>query len=295
MYVAGGMTDKAELTRLAEAGYNNRKLVPEHPRIIAGWERDAAAYREAADAEYDLPYLDEAGGGTARTRLDIFWPHGSDRETCHIAMFVHGGYWQGLDRKFFSHLARGPNRHGIALALPSYDLCPDVDIATIERQIASVCLFLWNTYGRRVVISGHSAGGHLTAAMLVQDFGQFDRAAPFDLVPAGLSISGIFDLRDLVFTSLNDKVGMTDETARAASPLFKPAPAGKTLLSFVGEKESAAFHWQSQEIARVWGSGGAAVEHLVVPGADHFTIVAQLTDPNSIMSKSLATLALTTA
>ncbi|MFC7689242.1 alpha/beta hydrolase [Paeniroseomonas aquatica] len=99
-----------------EAEYNNRALVPEHPGIIAGWVRDAAAFRAGwAEAALDLPY-----GPGERERLDLFRP--GPGENWPVALFVHGGYWQSLDRRVFSHCARGLLAHGVAVAVPSYDL-----------------------------------------------------------------------------------------------------------------------------------------------------------------------------
>ena len=52
-----------------------------------------------------------------------------------IVVFIHGGYWQALDSSFFSHLARGLNAHGIGVAIPGYDLCPDVTVDHIIQQM----------------------------------------------------------------------------------------------------------------------------------------------------------------
>lgn len=291
MYVARGTDDGAELGRLCEAAYNARAAVPEFPAILAAWERDAARFRAGAEAELDLPYLDEAGGGGERTRMDIFWPAGADRSACPLVLFVHGGYWQALDRKYASHLAAGPLARGLAVAMPSYDLCPGVDLATIARQIAAACLFLHRGHARPVTVCGHSAGGHLAAAMLALDFAVLDRAAPAGIVPAGLAISGLFDLRDLVHTSINDRLGLTGESARRASPMFAPPPAGKRFVAVVGERESEAFHWQSRELVARWGAAGVAAEYRSLPGANHFTAVAGLADPASGLVDTLAGLA----
>jgi hypothetical protein len=84
-----------------QAEYGNRARVHEHPAIIAGWARDAAAFRAAwPDADLGLPY-----GPGERERLDLFRP--GSGEAWPAALFLHGGYWQALDRSFFSHMARG--------------------------------------------------------------------------------------------------------------------------------------------------------------------------------------------
>lgn len=291
MYVASGITDESKLRALCEPAYNARAAVPEFPDILNRWEHDAAAWRDSAKGELDLPYLDEAGGGSARTRLDLFWPDGAESASCPIAMFIHGGYWQALDRKYFSHIARGPNAHGIALAVPSYDLCPKVDIATIERQMTAAVAFLFNSYGRQILVCGHSAGGHLTGAMLSFDFSGLDHALPQNLVPGGIAISGLFDLRDMMHSSVNDNLRLSEETARAASPLLRPAPAGKHVIACAGEAESEAFHWQSRELARQWGRAGNQCQYHIQRGRNHFTVLDDLADPDGSLAIELAAMA----
>ena len=112
-----------------EAEYNNRARVPEHPHLMAGWVRDAAAYREAHP-----PRLLRYGPGE-RTRIDLF-PGGGGGP---LVVFIHGGYWQALDSSSFSHCARGLNSHGISVAVPTYDLCPTVSVADIITQMRMAC------------------------------------------------------------------------------------------------------------------------------------------------------------
>ncbi len=243
-----------------EAEYNNRAKVPEHPAIIAAWTRDAAAYRAAhADAELGLDY-----GPGERTKLDLFWP-ASGRDA-PLALFIHGGYWQSLDRAAFSHMAAGLNAHGVAVAVPSYDLCPQVTVAAIVAQIEHAAAFLHRRHGRAMLAIGHSAGGHLAAMLQVWD------AA---VVPAALPVSGIFDLEPLVATSVNGALGLDAATARALSPLHRRPPGGR-LHAVVGGAEGAEYARQSREIARAWGGAWESV-----PGANHFTVVGPLADPGS--------------
>lgn len=291
MFVVEGKLDGDELRQACEKNYNNRAMVPEHPEIIGKWLEDAAAYREAAQADFDIPYLEQGLGGSERTRLDIFWPKDADRDSCPMAMFIHGGYWQGQDRKSLSHLARGAVERGVAVAMPSYDLCPDVTIGTITQQMAAACLYLWRTYKRRLAVSGHSAGGHLTAAMFITDFSSVDDSAPRQLVPAAMPISGIFDLRDLTFMSVNDKAGMSMEEAEAWSPLLAPAPTSGVVHAVVGGAESPAFHWQSRTLADEWGKAGVQTSYEAPDGENHFTVVLPLADPASDLAARFAELA----
>lgn len=245
-----------------EKEYNNRARVPEHPGIIASWARDAAAYREAKP-----PRPIRYGDGERHT-LDLF-----EAGEGPTMMFIHGGYWQALDKSFHSHLARGLNALGVSVAVPSYDLCPNVRIGDIVEQIREACSVLTRTTNAPVVVSGHSAGGHLAACMLATEAH----------VPAAYSISGLFELAPLIPTSLNDKLQLDATEAEALSPLLWPAPEGKTLDAVVGADESSEFLRQSAEIVRVWGEDSVATRYEEIEGANHFTAIAPLADPGSAM------------
>jgi arylformamidase len=263
-----------------EVEYNNRARVPENPAIIAGWSRDAAAYRETH------PPKVIAYGKGERNRIDLFSGDGAGP----IVVFIHGGYWQALDGSFFSHLAAGLNAHGIDVAVPSYDLCPAVSIGDIIGEMRAAVRELAK-FGRPLVVSGHSAGGHLAACMLATDWRAFDASLPENPVVAAYAISGLFDLGPLVGTSINKAMGLDEATARAASPLFWTAPARGSLDAVVGENESAEYFRQSRTIVEHWGAAGVATRFGVIPGANHFTAIAPLADPASPMTLRLKELA----
>ena len=263
-----------------EVEYNNRARVPENPAIMAGWAKDAAAYRER-HAPRAIAY-----GPGARNTIDFF--AGIDEGP--IVVFIHGGYWQALDGSFFSHLAGGLNAHGISVAIPSYDLCPAVTVDQIIQQMRMATRELARL-GRSLVISGHSAGGHLAACMLATDWPADDASLPRELVVAAYAISGLFDLGPLVGTSINKALQLNDLTARAASPLFWKAPARGSLDAVVGANESAEYFRQSKTIVEHWGAAGIATRFGVVPDTNHFTAIAPLADPGSSMTLRLKELA----
>jgi arylformamidase len=263
-----------------EVEYNNRARVPENPSIMAGWARDAAAYR-ARRAPRSIPY-----GPGARNTIDFF--PGDDGGP--IVVFVHGGYWQSFDGSSFSHLAGGLNAHGISVAIPSYDLCPNVTVDDIIQQMRAASRELARL-GRPLVISGHSAGGHLAACMLATDWPAFDASLPEDLVVAAYAISGLFDLGPLVETSINNALRLDHAAARAASPLFWKVPTRGSLDAVVGENESAEYFRQSRTIVDRWGAAGIATRFGLVPDANHFTAIAPLADPQSPMVLRLKELA----
>lgn len=250
-----------------EAEYNNRARVPDHPTHIAGWQRDAAAYRDGARCELDLAY-----GPGERHRVDLFHPQGGDAGG-PVVLFIHGGYWQALDKSTASHLARGANGRGLTVAIPSYTLAPAARLADIVADIENAANFVMRRMGRPLVVTGHSAGGHLTACLM----GRPDMLQR--PVRAAMPISGLFDLPPLVQTSINRALGLTVEEARRLSPLEWVPPAGGRLIAAVGGAESSEFLRQSHAIAERWSEHGVVTRYHEVPGAHHFDVIAGLADP----------------
>ena len=263
-----------------EVEYNNRARVPENPALMAGWASDAAAYRELR-APRSISY-----GSGPRNTIDLFSGDGKGP----IVVFIHGGYWQALDASSFSHCAGGLNAHGIDVAVPSYDLCPQVSVDTIIQEMRAAAGELARL-GRPLVISGHSAGGHLAACMLATDWRGLAASLPKELVIAAYSISGLFDLVPLVETSINKALQLDAVTAEAVSPLLWKAPAHGSLDAVVGGEESAEYFRQSRIMTEAWAAAGLPTRYGTLAGANHFTAIAPLADPASPMVMRLKELA----
>lgn len=248
-----------------EAEYNNRARVPGHPAIIAGWMADAAAFRLAHPPQ-SLPY-----GAGPREVMDLFLP----TQIRGAAVFFHGGYWQALGREAVSHCAAGLVAQGIAVAVPSYDLCPQVPLTRIVEQAEAAARTLHARVGMPILAMGHSAGGHLAAMLL----------ARMPIVAAAMPISGVFWLEPLLRTSINVALGLDATMAQAASPALLPSP-GRPLHAVVGGAESSEFLRQSREFASLWGGGFEALT-----GLDHFTVLAPLQTAQHPLTMRAAALA----
>lgn len=272
-----------------EVEYDNRARVPEHPEIFARWTHEAENYRvdmlKAGRAELGLSY-----GDTPRQCFDLFLPEAG--EAAPLAIFVHGGWWRSLDPSLFSQMARGLNNRGVAVAVAGYDLCPNVSIAEIIEQIRRACAFLWQRYGRRILVYGHSAGGQLAAAMVATDWPSLYPKAPADLVPAGYAISGVFDLTPLIGMSVNQDLRLDAANVRAVSPLFWPVKPGGIFDAAAGGLESSEFKRQSQTIVQSWRQSGVQTRYQEIAGTNHFTVIDALADPQSAMTARVAELAL---
>jgi arylformamidase len=266
-----------------ETEYDNRARVPDHPQIFARWATDSASYRARLPAPRQVRI---SYGPTPREIIDLF----DARPDAPLAVFIHGGWWRNFEPLLFSHLAGGLNAHGIGVALPGYNLCPQVSIADIIEEMRRALLALWRRHGKRMLVLGHSAGGHLTAALMATDWPARDATAPANLVPAGYAISGVYDLAPLVHVSMNQDLRLDVDGARKISPVSWPAPRGSILDAVVGARESNEFLRQSRIIADVWGKAGVATRYEEIAGANHFTVLDLLTDPDSAMVARLLAL-----
>lgn len=265
------------------AEYNNRVRVPEHPQIIEGWRTDATAYRaEVQGAELDVAY-----GARLRNRVDLFHAARSDRRPAVV--FIHCGYWRSLDKSMFSHVAAGAVDRGLTAAIAGYTLCPEVTIPDIIDEIRQCCVFLSRRLARPLVIVGHSAGGHLAACLAATDWVHYGMDA--GLIRGGMGISGIYDLRPLLATPINDDLKLTATTAALASPLLWPMPNRCPFHLEVGTEESGEFLRQSRSLAAAWTGLGLDAPYGEVPGANHFSILSHLADPDGEMMRRVAELA----
>jgi arylformamidase len=242
--------------------------------------------RGAARGELDLPY-----GDGERQRYDLYL---AGDPGAALVVFIHGGYWQLGSRQDTAFVARAFTAAGIDLAVPSYSLCPAVSVLDIVDDICRFLLALWARTGKHPIVTGHSAGGHLTAAMLATDWSCIPGAPPHlpaDLVRTGCAISGVFELAPLIGTTMNNALRLDAATAHAASPLFwPPPPAGRTLVAAVGGEETAEFHRQSRAMVARWAEAGVRTEYLSVAGVNHFTVVDELTRADSALFRRIVAL-----
>ena len=261
-----------------EREYNARAAVRDHPQIFARWAEQGAAARRLRACEAGLQY-----GSLAVEQLDIFHAHQSDAP---LFVFIHGGYWRSLDKSDFSWLAPPLLQHGVAVALPNYGLAPHTSVEDIVRQQLKAIGWLYRNASRlrfnadRIVVAGHSAGGHLTAMMMAALWPQYDSTLPRNVVKAGLAISGVFDLQPLVKASfVNSDLKLDAKRARALSPLYMPSATDAPLITAVGALESSEFKRQSTEFGAKWSTN--LLRHLELPHANHLTVCDELANPGS--------------
>jgi len=266
-----------------EREYNARAAIPDHPQIFARWAEQGAQVRRRRAGLIDMPYGDDDG-----ERLDVF---PTVHRTSPLLVFIHGGYWRSLDKSDFSWIAPPFLDAGVAVAFLNYGLAPRVAVEDMVRQQLKVIAWLYTRAEelgfdrQRIVVSGHSAGGHLTAMMMAALWPEVDPALPADLVKGGIAISGLFDLEPLVpLPFINSDLKLDVAAARKVSPVHLPPTTGAPLLTAVGALESSEFKRQMRLIHQAWPHN--AREELEVAGANHLTVCDALADPESALFRT---------
>ncbi|TRW95049.1 alpha/beta hydrolase [Paracoccus sp. M683] len=249
--------------------YANTPNIPKGETYPQQFATEAAAFRETARAE-------PLGRG------QLFLPAGTPQG---LAVFIHGGYWLHSDPSYWSHLAAGPLARGWAVAMPGYPLTPTVRLAQITTHVAGEITQAASRIGGPIVLTGHSAGGHLAARMICQDGTLPDAVAA--RVRCCLPISALADLRPLMRTAMNDTLHIDAAEAQAESPaLLTPRP-GIPVITWVGGAERPEFIRQSRLLADIWAGLGVATDLVIDPGRHHFDVIAPLTLADSPLTRAL--------
>ncbi len=263
-----GMMTRAE----RDAAYNNSDAVKNSPALNDQRIAASAAFREKHPRHLDLRY-----GPKERNVWDLF-PAKDRNAPCLV--FIHGGYWQRNSRDQFASLIAGIHAHGWAGALPGYTLAPDASLTEIVAEIDAALDWLAANGAAhgiegKVVLSGWSAGGHLTAQCLGHR-----------RVSAGMAVSGVFELGPIRDTYLNDKLQLTDGELAALSPLRLPM-VPKPLAITYGTAELPPLVGDSRALHAKRSAQHLPGPLIPVAGADHFTITHELRDPDGVLTRQL--------
>lgn len=262
-----------------EVQYNNRKRVPDTPELLARWGAESVAARASLGGRRDIAY------GSYGERLDVFAPLKDDGRLRPVLVFIHGGYWRSLSKDDHSFIASAFANAGACVVVPDYTLCPKVSIPTIAVQMAQAVAWVHDHIAdfrgdsRRIVVAGHSAGGHLTAMLMGCRWRQVAPHLPSDVVSTSLAISGLYDLAPLQHVPfLKDDLRITAQHIHQASPLHWPVPTHGELHLAVGGDESEEFLRHQAALAQAWGEQRVPTAK-VVQGMHHFNIMDDFASP----------------
>ncbi|RQR87510.1 MULTISPECIES: alpha/beta hydrolase [unclassified Burkholderia] len=260
-----------------DAAYLNTKAIPDFPAVLASCQARSAALYAATPAQRDLRY-----GSRPARRFD--WLR-CGLPGAPLFVFIHGGYWQHCAKEDFAYAAAGPLARGFDVVLAEYTLAPDASMTDIVGEIGALLDHLAadpdriGTGGRPIHLSGHSAGGHLTAVY---------RAHP--AVVSALAISPLVDLEPISLCVLGEKLRLTAHEIAAYSPLRHVGPGAPTVVA-VGAAELPELVRHAHEYADACETAGEPVARAWLPGMQHFTVLDDLARPDSAMLAALQAIA----
>ena len=264
--------------------YLPRLTVPNADEYLDKSARRSARARKKLSCNIDVAY-----GDTPGQTLDIF-PAATKGAPVHI--FIHGGYWRALDKDVYSHVAGPLVAAGATVVLVNYDLCPSVRITDIVNQVRRAIVWVYKNAGKhngdrkKIFVSGHSAGGHLTGMMIATDWSK-EAGLPNNLIKGSAPLSGLFDIEPHRHSQLQEDIRLTAKEAKAMSPMYLPPVAKGPSIVAVGGAEPDLFHWQSLEYAARLRLHGVRAEYVSMPGDNHFAITDRLGNARDPLTKAL--------
>lgn len=263
-----------------DAQYNCRGMVPDFEDHMARWETLNKQAFDRFEVRRDLAY-----GDLPAEKLDLFLPDGPGPHP--LMIFIHGGYWRAMDKENHAFPALSFVPDGIALASINYTLAPAADMDEIVRECRAAVAWCAENAAElgidagRIHVSGHSAGGHLTAMMLATDWPTFRAGLAADVVKSGVPISGLYDLEPIRLTYLNEDVRLTEDLAARNSPLRLTPDGPGAMVVAAGGIESGEFHRLQAELVAAWQPHIADIEEIPMPGLHHFNVVTALGEADS--------------
>lgn len=260
-----------------------RIAVPDHEQWLA---EDLVLSRRVA--ERLRPHRNQRYGEGPLQVADLF---PAPRPGAPIVVFFHGGFWRALSKDHVGFFAEPLNEAGAASVFPDYDLCPRVTLRAVVAEAKQALLWARQQARRlngdpdRIYIGGNSAGAHLAAMLMAEDWTRSGLArAP---IAGAILITGIYDLRPIPRLPINDDVRLPAEDVLGLSPQFLPLHCRVPTIVAVGATEPPMWIEQSRRYAAKLSATGADVRLMEGPGLHHFSITQSLSNPAAPLTRAI--------
>ncbi len=252
--------------------YNVVASIADLPQLFQSFRTHSAEFRQGKESGLDQPY-----GPSLAEVCDVF-PANKPGAPIHI--FLHGGYWYQFGKDEFSFMAEGLLAGGATVIIANYALCPQVSMSEIVRQMEALVVWCWHNATRiggdreRIYVSGHSAGGHLVACLAGTPW-ENRYGCPSNIIKGATAISGIFDLRPIQQSYVQEYVCLCDSEVEALSPLFHIKADCAPLILAVGGLESDEFKRQTLEYGIGYREAGNSITNIELTAHDHLSLLQE--------------------
>jgi len=275
-----GYPDQASLDK----AYDVEGAVPDFMIYANKYMSDSAAARALLKPKLDVSY-----GPTLMETLEVYDANGDT--PAPIFVFIHGGAWKSLDASVFSLVAPGPVEAGMAVVNVTYDLCPMVTVEEMVRQVRAAIAWTWHnaeSFGgdrNRIVVAGHSAGGHLTAMAMLTDWSRY--GLPEDVIKGAMGISGIYDMEPISRSFLQPELRLTADVVRWQSPVYNVRSLATPLTLVWGTDEPEGIEFNALLYEKAWLDAGNSLEKFTLDGANHFEVLDGFSTKDGVMTQAL--------
>ena len=269
-----------------DKAYDQRVWAPHAQEILGRYTAQSATVRQK------YPPRTEPYGPTEDETLDIFAPAGA--QGLPVVAFIHGGAWRLLTKDDVSSPAPTFVENGVIYVALNFAVIPKVRLPDMADQCRRALVWLYNNIARfggdpnRIAVSGHSSGGHLTGVMLTTDWTAY--GAPADLLKAGLSMSGMYELHPVMLSARSSYVTISPAELAALSAMRHLDHIACRVIVAWGDKESPEFRRQSGTFATVLAGMGRLHARFELPGANHFEVAGVLNDPHTEIARTFLAL-----
>ena len=266
-----------------ELQFDPSALAPDRTKWTEERSKISADARAKLKSCLNVPY-----GRSPRELVDIF---PADRAGAPVQLFIHGGYWRSGSKDDHSYIATTLVPAGATMVVMQYDLCPHVTVTEIVRQARAAIAWTYRHIAEydgdptKIYVTGHSAGAHLTAMALANDWEK--DGLPKNIIKGAVATSGVYDLDPVLHIAVNSEIRLDPETARKNSPMLHPPRAAAPLLIGVGGDESAGWRQMSLDFFNLCRARGVDCQYLEIPGVHHYSISMLLKDPKSSLSRAV--------
>ncbi len=277
-----GIDEWRDFTRVElERQYSPSSCVENFAALIAAYGQKSRASEARARVLKNLSY----GDGPDEC-LDFF---PAPSEGAPLQVFIHGGYWQELSKNESTFAGADFVDNGVAFAALDYTLAPRARIGAMVEQCRNSIVWLFQNADRlgfdreKLYLAGSSAGAHLASLVLLTSWERY--GLPAGVIKGATLMSGIYDLRPICHTYVNEPLGLDESEATRLSPLFRELTDGPPAIVCWGANETEEFKRQSRAFSSAWQEAGNRSTAFEVPNCNHFDIVHTLADPQSLLGR----------